>query len=565
MKKFGEFYGEVAINEISDRSNVNISWSDETHASFNAGGERFSVEIDESNNYGEFTITFQNSGGYGQTGKQGHGAAAVFSGVLTTLREFTEAYDAEKDMNPFSFDFSAAYELASNHPMRNELRLMNRSDIEKMPPEADDQIRGVLKDLISRPMLYYAMSLTFGKSHGYSTEVSDKFLLKMANGANDFRSVRKNVTRSIQSMDKSELIRALDHCKSGSVSFMLTNDNQSSADYDSAYGEVSLEDTIDDADQEQIERWINDDREDDIIEHADWQTLVRIAEWGLMHNELIRHEDEDVRGAVVSNNTEMADELVTSSEWEHRKQAAEMGFGIHELVFDADDDVRTAAWDYATEELDDEDRIELVRVMQRNLPEDGLSDALDWMIDFGEDTEKVYVAQSGYRLNDLMSEVDEDVREAAMASTFDNYDENSAVDFILQWSDSYAQENFEWIMNQNYGPSTEEHAVEVARDNGLDVSEWEDEDEIDDPEITDVTTHEREGNTKKIDVTITDSDGDDEEITIERDYEPAEYRVLLPDGGVETFKYAWQVGSFVEDKYEVQLASNSDVWDAMKY
>ncbi len=478
MKLFEQFYQEVRLDEISDRANIDIDWdwghengTGETSARFNAAGEEFKVDVDESNP-GYFTISFQNRGGYSQTGRAGHSAAAVFSGVLTTLREFTETYEEEMGMKPYEYDFSAAYELSKNHEyyaLQN-----NRREAQRLDEESKKKL---LKDLISRPMLYYALSLTFGKEYGYSTDISDRWLSRLAAGANDFRSVRKNVTRSILSMNDNDVNQALMQM-SGSVGFTLTNEHERPSSYDAPFGQASLEDTINDAEQYQIEAWINDGREDEIIEHADWQTLVRIAEWGLMHDELIFHDDEDVRNAVLRTDYEMGDKLATSSDWEHRKQAAENGYAIWDLVLDSDEDVREAAWDWAIENDDADTRITYAKRYEGEFGRSMAEDIWDRMIDDSDDyEERVYVAEQGYRLEELVDDHDEDVRQAAMNYYFNSEGSEEAVEAILQHGDAYREENFEYIMNGHFGPAAEAKAIEIAEENGVDVSEYKDEDE----------------------------------------------------------------------------------------
>ncbi len=567
MKKFGNFYSEVRLDEISDRANIDIDWdfgadngTSESSAKFNAGGEGFNVELSESNP-GYFTVTFQNSGGYSQTGKQGHGAAAVFSGVLTCLREFTERYEEEMAMKPYEFDFSAAYELPRTHEhYKNISSHAGRNELFKLP--LDEQKR-LLKDFISRPMLYYSLSLSFGKEQGYSTHMNDRLLRHLCGNADDFRSVRKNATRTIAAMDEQAVANAFAQA-SGSVSFTLTNDHQRSSDYDTPFGEANLEDAIEDAGEEQVQAWINDGREDDILEYADWQKLVQIASWGLMHDELIKHDDEDVRYAVVSSDYEMGETLGTSDEWEHRKQAAEMGFLTHQLAHDADDDVREAAWDYAREAFDSEELISMAKGVARNIGEESTHDLWDYMIDWGDDEQKIYVAQEGYRIDELMSDNSSDVREAAMAQAFDQYGTNEAVDFIMSHSADERQDNFEWIMSQSYGPSAEEYALEQAKENGLDVDEYED-DGDEEPGVTDYTvTPKGDTNTSKLQLDFTDSDGDDQELTIERDHDPKGYRVI-DDSGTSDFSYAWEVFTYLEQEHGLLITSNSDFVDFMKY
>ncbi|AAQ64168.1 hypothetical protein KVP40.0097 [Vibrio phage KVP40] len=482
MKLFTEFYQEVRLDEISDRANIDIDWdwghengTGETSARFDAAGEKFQVSVDESNP-GYFTITFQNSSGYSQTGRAGHSAAAVFSGVLTTLREFTETYEEEMGMKPYEYDFSAAYELPRNHDYYSLVN--NRREATRLDEESKKKL---LKDLISRPMLYYALSLTFGKEYGYSTEISDRWLARLAGGANDFRSVRKNVTRSILSMNDNDVNQALMNM-SGSVSFTLTNENERPSSYDTAFGGgPSLEDYVDEADQYQIEAWINDGREDEIIEHADWQTLVRIAEWGLMHDELIFHDDEDVRNAVIRTDYEMGEKLAESPEWEHRKQAAENGFGIWDLVLDSDEDVREAAWDWSFENDDADTRITYAKRYEGNFGRAMAEDVWDRMIDDSDDyEERQYVAEQGYRLEELLADHDEDVRSSAINAVFTvmGLDGREAAEFLMENSEPYQEEVFEYAINGNFGPSFDEALIEIAEENGVDVSEYkEDEDE----------------------------------------------------------------------------------------
>lgn len=321
-------------------------------------------------------------------------------------------------------------------------------------------------------MLYYALSLTFGKEYGYSTDISDRWLERLAGGANDFRSVRKNVTRAILSMSDNDVNQALMQM-SGSVGFTLTNQHQNSYDYDAPFGQASLEDTIDDADQYQIEAWINDGREDEILEHADWRTLVRIAEWGLMHDELIYHDDADVRAAVMRTDYEMGDKLAQSSDPDHRQEAAENGFSIWELVLDSDDDVREAAWDWSFENDDADTRIDYAKRIKSEMGRSIAEDFWDRMIDDVDDYEdRVYVAEQGYRLEELVDDHDEDVRQAAMNYYFNNYGSEDAVGSILEYGDAYREENFAYIMGGNFGPSAEEKAIELAKENDVDVSEY---------------------------------------------------------------------------------------------
>ncbi|CAL9993102.1 hypothetical protein VPHK567_0131 [Vibrio phage K567] len=557
LKLFENFYQEVRLDEISDRANIDIDWdfgdengSTDSTANFTAGGEKFDVSVDESNP-GYFTVTFQNSGGYSQTGKQGHGAAAVFSGVLTCLREFTEHYESVMDKKPYSFDFSAAYELPQNHP---QARLAGRrQEAFELPL---DEKKKLLKDLISRPMLYYSLSLTFGKEQGYSTHMHDRLLTHLAGNANDFRSVRKNVTRNIVAMDDAQVDKALREA-SGSVSFTLTNDHERPSDYDSPFGQASLEDHIDDASQYEVEEWINEGREDEIIEHADWQTLVRIATWGLMHDELIYHDDSDVRWAVVKADYEYGDKLAESPEWEHRKEAAENGFMIYQLVVDDDEDVREAAWDWAFESEDSDQRIEYAKNVDSTLGRSHLEDVMDRMIDDSDDYEDhVFVAEHGWRLEELVDNGDEDVREAAMNWYFNNEDSTDAVSNIMSHSDVFGDENLSYIMNGNFGPYAEEKAIEMAKEADLDVSEW-----VTEATITDYTLHDEVDEATSVDVEVIDSDGSEFEVTVTYEADTTYTVNDTTRGKVETFDEFSGVFEFFKDEYGIELDDHSEVYD----
>lgn len=479
MKLFEDFYTEVRIDEVTDRANINIDWNwapPDISASFKAAAEKFNVSVEESG-AGYFTITFSNTGGYAQTGKAGNQAVAVFSGVLTTLREFTERYEEEMEMKPYQFDFSAAYEIPMNHELYQELKGTGSRSSLYARLETDVK-RELLKTLISRPMLYYALSLTFGKSYGYTTDMSDSWLDRATGAASDFRSVRKNVTKFLNDLDDSGIDKALQTVsRTGNVSFTLTNNETSSYDY-THFGVLSIEDSINDADYDQVYSWISDGQEDEILEYADWRTLVRIAEWGLMHDILILNDDEDVRRAVVSTDPDMAERLVTSEDPEHRKHAIELGYGAYELSNDDDSDVRENAWDYAFGELDSDERISILGYLAGR-GSDYADEFKDRMIDEGEAEERVAVVETGYRIIDLLDDDEEEVRTAAINNAFEYYEFSGrdAAEQILTSSNSYAQENFEYVMSGNFGPITEDEFVEFAREMGLDVSEYEDEDE----------------------------------------------------------------------------------------
>ncbi|AUR85852.1 armadillo-like helical protein [Vibrio phage 1.081.O._10N.286.52.C2] len=484
-KRFSEFYAEVEetqIFEVSDRSNVPITWHDPLNATFSAGGEKVAVSLDDDQD-GEFTIMFSNNGSYSQSG-QSKGAAAIFSGVLTTLREFTETYEEEVGLKPYQYTFSAAYELPMGHPHKRDIISLSVGN----STLSLDEKKAVFKDLISRPMLYYALSLTFGASYGYKTDMNDIYLLKLAGGANDFRSVRRNVNKSIADLSEDQMDRLFVSMK-GSVHFKLTNASTSSSDYDGAYmdSELSLEDNIDDASDEQLEDWINAGREADIIEYAGWQTLVRIAGMEYMHSNLITHSDKDVRDAVIQSDPDMVDELIDSEHPEMRAHAAEYGAGIEKLITDDEEEVRDAAWDYATENYDFDQRIPLMKYVIRNGDEEQIDAMAEWVIDYGHWQERLFLAEEGRNIEKLMIDASEEVRQGAINSVFSQmgFEGEEAASYISDVSANtdYSQENFEYAMEGNFGSDFEDKLLELARDEMLDVSKYspdEDEDEDED-------------------------------------------------------------------------------------
>jgi hypothetical protein len=428
MKQFSTFISEIsrsvnnALNEVSDESNIKIRWLSDGEASFRIEDMPYTVSFGDGGE-GKFTISFQGRDQqgrmtYGKT-KGGNGAA-VISTVLTATREFIEMFDREHGFKPYSFDFTAAIERVSRGSF-----------------ESDDEYKKELKRSKSRPKLYKRAAERMGSKHGYSVDFS-------TSGSST---------------------------SGGTVSFELTLIGADEDDYSSIGVGISIED-VDSADMSQIEDWINDGKEDEIVRYADWSTLVNIADSGLMHDILIYNDDVDVRNAVLRNDPEMADNLATSDDDDHRAQAAEYGYNIYQLTIDRSDSVREAALQYAMENFDPDEFMNLADyVKSRN--SEYIDEILDYFVDYGGYELNVYAAEAGYRIDELLSYDDDDTREAAVLATFERFGEEDSINYIEKHSGDYAEENFTYILDRvTISDESMKIIKDLAYEHGIDVSNY---------------------------------------------------------------------------------------------